>query len=95
MEIDDCGNTLIAPKYLKCSGYKNGLTIVQNAYSKWGVIDRYDNVILPFEYDWLSSVDNKIFKAFILGTWIDVDINQKNKVLNLQKNANFINYDRK
>ena len=85
LEIDRYGNTIIKPKYLKSCGYKNGFSVVQNANSKWGVVDKYDNIILPFEYDWIYSKDNIKFRVYSLEKYIDLNLNENNKVYILHK----------
>lgn len=79
-------NLLIDYSYKKASPFKNDVAIVQRTDNKWGLIDKLNNPVSSFKYDWLMSKDNVIFDAFMDGEWIKLNIDEMKNVKILKVN---------
>lgn len=57
--IDEDGNEVIPPQYIDTSEFSNGIVRVMNEDGKCGYVNRQNEVIVPFEYDWMGTFDGK------------------------------------
>lgn len=53
--MNDSGRILIPEKYKRIQNYSEGLIPVQNSLDKWGFVDKNDNTVIPFIYEWAFS----------------------------------------
>ncbi|MEN0047106.1 MAG: WG repeat-containing protein [Bacteroidota bacterium] len=63
--IDTLGNTVIKTIYEDAKAYSNGTALVRQD-GKWGVVNRKEKVIVPFQYDevnFLENTDNQMIKV--------------------------------
>lgn len=67
--FDNNGVVLIQAHYLDLSEAGNGLIIAQKSKNKYGMIDLYDNIIIPFEYEDIHTIGTKYFTAKKNGKW--------------------------
>jgi len=57
--LDDCGNLVLAPKYSEIQTFSDGL-FRANFGGKWGVVNTKDNVVLPFEFDYVAPLKGAV-----------------------------------
>ena len=56
---------LVSPVYTHADPFYEGMGVLCNAEGKYGVIDRAGNVIIPFEFDYISMMANGLVSAYV------------------------------
>ncbi len=57
--IDRCGDIVIAPRYFEIQAYEENLFRV-NLQGKWGVVRSGEEVVTPFEYDYIAPLRTRV-----------------------------------
>ncbi|MEZ5004237.1 MAG: WG repeat-containing protein [Chitinophagales bacterium] len=72
--IDSKGQIKLNTSYTNANNYENGVAIVVNEQSKYGVIDKNGNLILPLEYDYLNQIDDNTIIIGYAENWSKLDM---------------------
>lgn len=61
--IDTTNKLILAPQYDGASAFYNGLALVSTGYNQWGFINKKNEVVVPFIYDWPIGIPNANFST--------------------------------
>ena len=60
--LDNVGKMILSPKYHEIHAYTDSLYRV-NYEGKWGIVDLHDEIIIPFDYDYIAPSSNRVCAA--------------------------------
>ena len=65
--IDTNGKDVIAPQYADATGFSDGVARVMDMNGKCGFIDKQNNTVVPFLYDWTYTFNGKNYVTVLNG----------------------------